>query len=89
MAHSWHADGLSRRTARDGGARSARSAAHRLRTSRRHAPCTGGHQPMPVNVTLLELVNAITSYARNDDEIVATIEKAKVRIEPRRLVFSS
>ena len=28
---------------------------------------------MPVNVTLLELVNAITSYARSDDEIVATI----------------
>jgi hypothetical protein len=30
-------------------------------------------QPMPVNVTLLELVNAITSFARSDEEIVATI----------------
>lgn len=28
---------------------------------------------MPIRVTLLELVNAVTSFARSDDEIVATI----------------
>jgi len=28
---------------------------------------------MPVNVTLLELVHAVMSFARSDEEIVATI----------------
>jgi len=70
MTHFWHAHGPSRpRAAPEKGLEATPDRTDAVGTA--HA--MEAVQPMPVNVTLLELVNAITSFARSDEEIVATI----------------